>query len=72
MSGTLNIKGTNEFPNYPIKIYVTMKKITISAWVLVITLQISSAVRNPVWPSSALTSVPSEFRVVPNHSPKMT
>lgn len=38
MSGALNIKGTNQFPNPPIIIGITIKKIIINAWAVTITL----------------------------------
>lgn len=38
ISGAPNIKGTNQFPNPPIKIGITIKKIIIKAWAVTITL----------------------------------
>lgn len=38
MSGAPNIKGTNQFPNPPIIIGITIKKIIINAWAVTITL----------------------------------
>ena len=38
MSGEPNINGTNQFPNPPIKIGITIKKIMINAWAVTTTL----------------------------------
>jgi hypothetical protein len=38
ISGAPNIKGTNQFPNPPIKIGITIKKIITKAWAVTITL----------------------------------
>lgn len=38
ISGAPNINGTNQFPNPPIKIGITAKKIIIKAWAVTITL----------------------------------
>lgn len=38
MSGAPNINGTNQFPNPPIIIGITIKKIMIKAWAVTITL----------------------------------
>lgn len=38
MSGDPSIRGTNQFPNPPIKIGITIKKIIIKAWAVTITL----------------------------------
>jgi len=38
ISGTPNIMGTNQLPNAPIKIGITIKKIIINAWAVTITL----------------------------------
>jgi len=38
MSGAPNINGTNQFPNPPIMIGITMKKIITKAWAVTITL----------------------------------
>lgn len=38
ISGALNIIGINQFPNPPIKIGITIKKIIIKAWAVTITL----------------------------------
>lgn len=38
ISGAPSIKGTNQFPNPPITIGITMKKIMINAWAVTITL----------------------------------
>jgi hypothetical protein len=38
MSGAPNIRGTNQFPNPPIMIGITMKKIMIKACAVTITL----------------------------------
>ena len=38
MSGAPNIKGINQFPNPPIKIGITIKKIIIKAWAVTTTL----------------------------------
>jgi len=38
MSGLPNIKGTNQFPNPPIMIGITIKKIITKAWAVTIVL----------------------------------
>ena len=38
ISGAPNIKGTSQFPNPPIKIGITIKKIMTKAWAVTITL----------------------------------
>lgn len=38
MSGAPSIRGTNQFPNPPIMIGITMKKIITKAWAVTITL----------------------------------
>lgn len=38
ISGAPNISGTSQFPNPPIKIGITMKKIITKAWAVTITL----------------------------------
>jgi hypothetical protein len=38
ISGAPSIKGTNQFPNPPIMIGITMKKIITKAWAVTITL----------------------------------
>lgn len=38
ISGAPNIKGTNQFPNPPIMIGITIKKIITKAWAVTITL----------------------------------
>lgn len=40
MSGAPNINGTSQFPNPPIKIGITIKKIIIKAWIVTIVLKI--------------------------------
>jgi hypothetical protein len=53
MSGAPIIKGTNQFPNPPIIIGMTMKKIMIKAWAVTITLYVwSSPMKAPGCPSS--------------------
>jgi len=38
ISAAPNIRGTNQLPNPPIKIGITIKKIIINAWAVTITL----------------------------------
>lgn len=40
MSAAPNIRGTSQFPNPPIKIGITIKKIIINAWAVTTTLYI--------------------------------
>lgn len=48
MSGAPNIRGTNQFPNPPIIIGITIKKIIIKAWAVTTTLYSwSSPIRVP-------------------------
>lgn len=48
ISGAPIIRGTNQFPNPPIMIGITMKKIIINAWAVTITLYVwSSPINDP-------------------------
>lgn len=72
MSGAPIIRGTSQFPNPPIMMGITMKKIITKAWAVTITLYTwSSPRRAPGWPSSArmrrLRAVPT----MPAHAPKI-
>ena len=54
MSGAQIISSISQFPNPLIMIGITMEKIVMKAWAVMITLQIwSSPRRVPGWPSSA-------------------
>jgi len=53
MSGDPSIKGTNQFPNPPIKIGITIKKIITKAWAVTTTLYSWSSPNNdPGCPNS--------------------
>ena len=72
MSGAPIIRGTSQFPNPPIMIGITIKKIITNAWAVTTTLYTwSSPKRAPGWPSSArmrrLRAVPT----IPAHAPKI-
>lgn len=72
ISGAPIINGTNQFPNPPIIMGITIKKIITNAWAVTITLYIwSSWMRDPGWDSSTriifLIAVP----MVPAHAPKI-
>lgn len=72
MSGAPIIRGTSQFPNPPIMIGITIKKIITKAWAVTTTLYTwSSPRRAPGWPSSArirrLRAVPT----IPAQAPKI-
>jgi len=53
ISGTPNIRGISQFPNPPIEIGITIKKIMTKAWAVTITLyRCSSPRKGPKTPSS--------------------
>jgi len=70
MSGALTINGTSQFPNPPIMVGITKKKIMMKAWAVTITLyNWSSPSRDPAWPSSnrmsAERAVPTKADQIP-------
>ena len=70
ISGAPNISGTNQFPNPPIMIGITMKKIITKAWVVTMTLQIwSSPIKDPGCPSSVRISILNEVPTIPDQTP---
>lgn len=72
MSGAPSINGTNQFPNPPIIIGITIKKIIINAWAVTITLKIwSSPIRDPGFPSSVRINILRDVPVIPAHAPKI-
>jgi len=65
-----NIRGSNQFPNPPIKMGTTIKKIITKAWPVTMTLYSwSSLNKDPGWPSSTRMSIlrPVEY---PNSRPR--
>jgi hypothetical protein len=72
MSGAPSIRGTNQFPNPPIMIGITMKKIMIKACAVTITLYIwSSPIKEPGFPNSARINSLRDVPTIPDHAPKM-
>ena len=70
MSGAPNINGTSQFPNPPIRIGITIKKIIIKAWAVTITLYIWSFLKNePGWPSSIRIIILKLVPIIPDQSP---
>ena len=71
MSGAPSINGTNQFPNPPIIIGITIKKIIINAWAVTITLYTwSSPIKDPVFPNSIRIRSLNEVPTIPDHIPK--
>ena len=72
MSGAPNIKGTNQFPNPPIMIGITRKKIIRKAWLVTIVLYNWSLPKSePGWPNSARINILIEVPSKPDHTPKI-
>lgn len=72
ISGAPNIRGTSQFPNPPIMIGITIKKIITKAWAVTTTLQIwSSPINLPGCPSSARIINLKEVPTIPAHAPKI-
>lgn len=72
ISGAPNIRGINQFPNPPIIIGITMKKIIMNAWAVTITLKIwSSPINEPGLPSSVRINILNDVPVIAAHAPKM-
>ena len=72
MSGALIIKGTNQFPNPPIRIGITKKKIIIKACLVTVTLYICSSPNSKPGLLSSLRIM--KLKEVPTqaaHSPKI-
>lgn len=72
ISGAPSINGTSQFPNPPITIGITIKKIIIKAWAVTITLKVwSSPISEPGLPSSVRIRILREVPTIPAHAPKM-
>jgi len=70
MSGAPIMRGTNQLPNPPIIIGITMKKIITKAWAVTITLYSwSSWRRDPGWESSTRIMLLMAVPTVPAHAP---
>lgn len=70
MSGAPIIRGTSQFPNPPIKIGITIKKIMIKACAVTITLYVwSSPIRDPGWPSSKRINKLKPVPIIPAQPP---
>ena len=70
-SGAPSIKGSNQFPNSPIRIGITIKKIITKAWTVTMTLHIwSSEIEDPgcrnSFRISILRNVPTIHDQAPN------
>lgn len=71
MSGAESIRGTNQFPNPPIIIGITMKKIMIKACAVTIVLYTWSLnISLPGWPNSKRISLLRLAPTIPDHAPK--
>jgi len=72
MSGTPNIRGTNQLPNPPIITGITMKKIITKAWAVTTTLYSwSFPVNLPGCLSSTRIRALSPLPTIPAHSPNI-
>ena len=72
ISGADNINGINQFPNPPIMIGITIKKIIIKAWAVTITLKIwSFPINAPGHPSSIRIRILNDVPIIPDHTPKI-
>ena len=72
MSGAPNIRGINQFPNPPIKIGITIKKIIIKAWAVTITLyNWSLPIKLFGVPNSNRISNLNEVPIIPDQIPKI-
>lgn len=70
MSGAPNIKGTNQLPNPPIIIGITIKKIIKKAWAVTITLyNWSLPIKPPGWLSSTRIKALRPLPIIPDHKP---
>jgi len=66
ISAAPSIKGTSQFPNPPIKIGITMKKIMINAWAVTTTLYTwSSPIKDPACPNSNRIIILSPVPIIP-------
>lgn len=71
ISGAPIISGTSQFPNPPIMMGITMKKIITKAWAVTITLYIwSSCIRDPGCDSSTRMILLIAVPIVPAQAPK--
>ena len=72
ISGASNINGTSQFPNPPIMIGLTIRKIITIAWAVTITLYIwSSQIKASGWTSSVRTRILKDVPTISAHAPKM-
>ena len=72
ISGAPIIKGTNQFPNPPIKIGITVKKIITNAWLVTITLYACLLPkRGPLCLSSSRIKILIAVPVSPHPAPKI-
>lgn len=70
ISAAPNIKGTNQLPNPPIKIGITIKKIIIKACAVTTTLYTwSSPIREPACPNSRRIIILSPVPIMPEYAP---
>lgn len=70
MSGEPSIKGTNQFPNPPIKIGITIKKIITNAWAVTMTLyKWSSPNRLPGALNSSRINILNPVPIKPDQAP---
>ena len=72
ISGAPSIRGTSQFPNPPIIIGITKKKIIRKAWAVTIVLYSwSLPKKEPGWPSSVRIRILIEVPSRPAHTPKI-
>lgn len=72
ISGAPNISGINQFPNPPIIIGITIKKIMIKAWAVTITLyNWSFPIKVPGWPNSVRIKILRDVPAIPAQVPKI-
>jgi len=72
ISGAEIIRGISQFPNPPIRIGITKKKIIIKAWLVTVTLySCSSQNRDPGWLSSDRIIILKDVPTVAAQTPKI-
>lgn len=72
ISGAPSIIGTNQLPNPPIIMGITMKKIIINAWEVTMTLKIwSLPINDPGIPNSVRINILIAVPIIPDQAPKI-
>lgn len=72
ISGAPIMRGISQFPNPPIIIGITMKKIIMKAWAVTMTLYVwSSPMKAPGWPNSRRIITLKAVPIRAAHAPKI-